>query len=113
MTPEERELLDKLVQPLEWVRGGFIPKKIYKEMVFPPFHVCALDYEVKFRGKFWYAERFGEIHNDYFNTIEEAKAACRTHQLEQVRKIFGDEGMAELREMHKAKQILDELRPVK
>ncbi len=93
MTPEEREVLERLAPKLEWCKSN------------DPYNVV-IDYNT---GRIKYTvqpNRDGTIdafdHKRFMtshSTFEEAKAACRTHQLEQVRKIFGDEGMAELLEM--------------
>ncbi len=110
MTPKEYTLLDRIVSKLEWVQDEAAYPEVYNsnEWIFDALYTITSSlnngYSCWFRGK-----PVGKG----ITKFEEAKDACRTHQLEQVRKIFGDEGMAELREMHKAKQILDELRPVK
>ncbi len=87
MTPEERACLESIVKSLDWRIGS---------NVLGNYCLDRTGYQITY---------FDESPNEYYfgkksyKTLDDAKAACRTHQLEQVRKIFGDEGMAELLEM--------------
>ncbi len=96
MTPEERELLDKLVLPLEWdIFPASGPPAYYSNFKEFRYH-----YGVDYEGIFYSQTTDGEFEH---LSLEEARAACRTHQLEQVREIFGDKGMEKLliwKEMH-------------
>lgn len=97
MTPEERELLEKLVMPFKWVdKSGHLDEYAIRHDTFD----CGAFYVIK-------AVR----HNDLIcgarkrhQTVEQAKECCRTNHLEQVREILGDTGMAKLMGMKEALQ---------
>ncbi len=107
MTPEEREVL-------EWL----VPKMIWEETpVDNPFMWKSSGQKIitYVKNKYEVSPRWGEIFSEFYDNLDHAKEACRTHQLEQVRKIFGDVGMAKLMEMkfdhehlEKIKQLNDE-----